>query len=369
MDKNKLIAVLAYKLEESGISREAAVAEAKAFVGSLSDAEADKIVALVGNEAMMDRIAATLKRKAESRAARSAAATRNPVASTSSPIKDQENAVKPAPREPRPATETPAPSAKPAAAPAQSVPASAPATTQAPAAVKSESTPIMQQRSGAQSQPSRRPQTAQGRVAGGTQSGVQGGVQSAAQGAAPEKKTGTSAPVRPRSSDAKPATSKPRGQNAQNGREKRNDKKLIYRPDPNADYQKFYIIFWCTSPIWIFLGLAVLTLFLLTIGALCVSIVLLILALVAGAAAGTVLSLVGIVYGITQLFNYAPIGLYEIGLGLMIGGVTMFAGIIAYNVAIRLIPFVIKQLFTLLSFLARKCVELYFYAKGACAGL
>ncbi len=365
MDKNKLIAVLAYKLEESGISREAAVAEAKAFVGSLSDAEADKIVALVGNEAMMDRIAATLKRKAESRAARAAAATRNPVTSTASPIIDQENAVKPAPREPRLAAETPAPSAKPAGAPAQSMPVSAPTTTQAPAAVKSESAPVTQQRSGSQSQPPRRPQTVQSRMAGGTQGAAQG----TAQGATPSKKTGTSASVRPRSSDAKPAASKSQGQNAQNGREKRIDKKLIYRPDPNADYQKFYIIFWCTSPIWIFLGLAVLTLFLLTIGALCVSIVLLILALVAGAAAGTVLSLVGIVYGITQLFNYAPIGLYEIGLGLMIGGITMFAGIIAYNVAIRLIPFVIKQLFALLSFLARKCVELYFYAKGACAGL
>ncbi len=349
MDKNKLIAVLAYKLEESGIARDAAVAEAKAFVGSLSDAEADKIVALVGNEAMMDRIAATLKRKAESRAARSATA-RKPADPAAEPKKAEVNAVQPAHSEPKPAAEISAPAERPVPAPVQAAPVQSAPVQAAPAAVRPEQAPV------AQPQPVRRPQP------------QQGNVPAAPQNAAPMRKNGSGAPVRPRGAGPKPAP-KAQGQNAQSGREKRNDKKLIYRPDPNADYKKFYIIFWCTSPIWIFLGLAVLTLFLLTIGALCVSIILLILALVAGAAAGTVLSLVGIVYGVTQLFNYAPIGLYEIGLGLMIGGVTMFVGIIAYNVAIRLIPFIIKQLFTLLTYLSRKCVELYFYVKGACADI
>ena len=44
---------------------------------------------------------------------------------------------------------------------------------------------------------------------------------------------------------------------------------------------------------------------------------------IGGAAAGTALSLVGIIYGISQLFSCVPIGLYELGLGVLAGSAAM----------------------------------------------
>lgn len=146
-------------------------------------------------------------------------------------------------------------------------------------------------------------------------------------------------------------------------------KRPIYKPDPNADYKKFYIIFGCTSPVWGFILLAAAAAFAVVIGALAVSIVLLIAALFVGVAVGVVLTFVGIIYGITQLFEMRPVGLYEIGLGIMIGGNVMFAGIAAYNIAVHFLPFLIKEVLVLLSFTVHKCIELYYYVKGRCADL
>ena len=147
------------------------------------------------------------------------------------------------------------------------------------------------------------------------------------------------------------------------------ERRLIHKPDPNADYRKFYIILVCTFPLWGFAAFCVLAAFVIAIGALTAGIVLLIVGLFVGVALGTILALVGIIYGITQLFEYAPIGLYEIGLGVRIGGFVMLFGIIAYNIAVRLLPFLIKQVMVLFSFTVRKCVELYYYVKGRCADL
>ena len=146
-------------------------------------------------------------------------------------------------------------------------------------------------------------------------------------------------------------------------------RRVIHKPDPNADYSKFYTILVCTSPLWGFAALCGAAAFVLAIGALAALIVFLIVGLFAGVAVGTILSLVGVIYGITQLFEYAPIGIYEIGLGLMIGGFVMFFGILAYNAAIRLLPYLIKQVLVLFSFTLHKCVELYYHVKGRCADL
>ncbi len=147
------------------------------------------------------------------------------------------------------------------------------------------------------------------------------------------------------------------------------DKKIIHRPDPNADYRKFYIILACTSPLWVLALLFVLTVFIGALVFMAAAIALLFAGTVVVVVGGTALALVGIIYGITQIFSYAPIGEYEIGLGVMIGGLTMLIGVVAYNVAIRLLPYLIKKTVKLLTFTMHKCVELYYYVKGECADL
>lgn len=57
------------------------------------------------------------------------------------------------------------------------------------------------------------------------------------------------------------------------------------------------------------------------------------------------IAIVGIVYGVVQLITgNMPVGLFEIGLGVMVGAGVMFIGILVYNFAVRFIPFIMKLL-------------------------
>ena len=66
--------------------------------------------------------------------------------------------------------------------------------------------------------------------------------------------------------------------------------------------------------------------------------------LVAVAVAGVIATLAGLIYGIIKLFSVTPEGLYEIGLALIILGVTLAASIGLYNLAIRIVPMLWKRL-------------------------
>jgi hypothetical protein len=57
------------------------------------------------------------------------------------------------------------------------------------------------------------------------------------------------------------------------------------------------------------------------------------------------IAIVGIVYGVVKLITgNVPVGLFEIGLGVMVGAAVMFIGILVYNFAVRFIPFIMKLL-------------------------
>lgn len=91
--------------------------------------------------------------------------------------------------------------------------------------------------------------------------------------------------------------------------------------------------------------------------------------LVCGAAVGTALALVGIIYGISQLFSVVPIGLYELGLGIMIGSVVMFAGILLYNFAIRLLPLIMRLWGRLFRYVCGRIRVLFGFLRKECAKL
>ena len=92
----------------------------------------------------------------------------------------------------------------------------------------------------------------------------------------------------------------------------------------------------------------------------------LIIAMCAIIAAGVVISLIAIIYGVTQLFTFRAAGIYEIGLGILVGGVTAFAAIILYNIAIRFLPWVMKKVGRLFSFVFDKLRELYVNYRREC---
>ncbi|MBO5126488.1 MAG: hypothetical protein J6D10_02830 [Clostridia bacterium] len=88
--------------------------------------------------------------------------------------------------------------------------------------------------------------------------------------------------------------------------------------------------------------------------------------LIGVAAAGAGVSLVGIIFGVTQLFSFVAAGIYEIGLGIMVAGIALFASILIYNIAIRLLPWIISLLGNLLGWICGKVKSLFFVVRREC---
>ncbi len=80
----------------------------------------------------------------------------------------------------------------------------------------------------------------------------------------------------------------------------------------------------------------------------------LIASLVAVAAAGTLAAITGIIYGIVRLSTRHGEGIFEIGLGIVIAGATLLAGVLIYNAALRFMPWAIKKT----AYLCRLCSRL-----------
>ena len=100
----------------------------------------------------------------------------------------------------------------------------------------------------------------------------------------------------------------------------------------------FWTLFILTLPITIPLLLVICAVF----GVLYVAVTALIVtfsgAMVSVVACGTAVALIGIIYGATECFKNPPIGLFEIGVGIAVGGVTMLVSVLLYNIAVRFIP-------------------------------
>ncbi len=91
-----------------------------------------------------------------------------------------------------------------------------------------------------------------------------------------------------------------------------------------------------------------------------------VLALIAIVAVGCGVSLVGIIYGITQLFSFVAAGVYEIGLGVMIAGAVLFTAVILYNAAVRFLPWVMRWLTVFFGFVFGKLRQLFYVVRREC---
>ncbi len=339
MDSNRFITALTSRLEGAGVERETALQQARAFLSSVPEAERDSLVSLCDDEAAMRRITSTI---VQHMGTRPSTPVKQPTPAESigdDDGDDDDDIINAMLAEPQ---KTPRPS------------------TPAPQAIRPQPQSQPQQR---QAAPQPRHQPAQQRPTHPSSKRPHQQPRRPAEGGQRRPAQGNLGSF---FDSLKSFFSEKKGQGSSR---QSTERRVIYKPDPNADYTKFYIILACSCPIWGFLALAVIAAFVIAIGALTAAIVVLIVGLFAGVAIGVVLSLVGIIYGITQLFEQPEIGRYEIGLGIMIGGAVMFFGILAYNTAVRLCPYLIKEIMVLFSFTVHKCVELYYYVKGRCADL
>ncbi len=131
-------------------------------------------------------------------------------------------------------------------------------------------------------------------------------------------------------------------------------------------YRRFWILFAISLPFVVCLLLIFAALAVGIAVALAVGMAGLVVLLVGVVAAGAAISLVGVIYGISQLFLTLPIGLFECGIGITVIGVTMLVGILIYNLAIRFLPFVFKQFLRFIRFFISFLQDLYYYLKGEC---
>lgn len=124
-------------------------------------------------------------------------------------------------------------------------------------------------------------------------------------------------------------------------------------------------------PLLVALVVVITVLFLALYAAVIALVVAFSVALVLIAAVGTALSLMAIIFGIIQLVQgvAAPIGIYEIGLGIAAGGITLGVSILLYNFIVRLAPFLFKKMFVLYKFLFRQLTKLLGFVKGVCSKL
>ncbi len=105
---------------------------------------------------------------------------------------------------------------------------------------------------------------------------------------------------------------------------------------------KLILITAVSSPLWLAATAVFLAPFIAMFAAEIALIAVLVCFLAGFSAAGTAASLTGIVYGIVKMFSTPAVGLYEIGFGVIIAGVTMICGILIYNGTVRFMPWLIK---------------------------
>jgi len=145
----------------------------------------------------------------------------------------------------------------------------------------------------------------------------------------------------------------------------------FFVPQKTADKTpKGTAIFWTvlilTLPITLGLIAGILGIFSSVYIALIIAIIGLVAALIAVVACGAGISLIGIIYGITQLFNYVPAGIYEIGLGVMIAGIAVFTAILLYNAAVRFLPWIMRWLSVFFVFVFDRIKYGFYVARREC---
>jgi hypothetical protein len=138
-------------------------------------------------------------------------------------------------------------------------------------------------------------------------------------------------------------------------------------PEPLGPWM-FWLYFLLSLPVALASMMATVAVFGALFFAIAVMIIGFVSGLVAITAVGTLVSVFGLIFGVAQLLSSAPIGIYECGLAIMFGAASMFVGILVYNVAVRLLPFLAKCLLRLFKFIFRQIRRFYVFLKRRCFG-
>lgn len=132
----------------------------------------------------------------------------------------------------------------------------------------------------------------------------------------------------------------------------------------------FWLLFILLAPAGILAAAVFLGIYIAILAALAGVILVIVGAVVAISGVGSLISIASLLYGATQVISVPRyVGLYEIGFGLLVGGITMFAGIALYNIALRLVPFIYSKLLKLIGFTVRKLRAIFKKSRKGCEKL
>lgn len=115
-----------------------------------------------------------------------------------------------------------------------------------------------------------------------------------------------------------------------------------YRETPEGR-QRFILTTVCASPLFAIAFVLYFALWGIGFAAEIAAIAFSIAALIAFAALGAGSAIGGVIYGVVTLGSVRSAGIYEIGFGIVIAGVTFLACILIYNFALRFMPFAVKK--------------------------
>lgn len=89
-------------------------------------------------------------------------------------------------------------------------------------------------------------------------------------------------------------------------------------------------------------------------------------AMIGCVAVGTALALIGVIYGGIECTRVPVLGIFEIGLGVTVGGATILISVLLYNVAIRYLPKLYKCLALLAGWVVEKLADIVYAVKKGC---
>lgn len=170
----------------------------------------------------------------------------------------------------------------------------------------------------------------------------------------------------PRPAQPKPAAERRKQEYTDRGNVTRLQEKTWWGEGSEEGVKRFRIVMACAAPFAAVLLLAYAVFAVALIAGMALLSAVFILGLVVLVAVGSLIALVAVIYGVSQLFLVMPVGMFELGLGVAAIGITMFVGILMYNIAVRLLPFLIRSFIKFQSVFRGFIQDLYYYVKGEC---
>jgi uncharacterized membrane protein len=106
----------------------------------------------------------------------------------------------------------------------------------------------------------------------------------------------------------------------------------------------FWTIFALTLPLTLLAAIVFFGIFALCMVSVVTLIVACFIIVAAIVIAGSLACLIGLIYGVIQMFTAVGIGIYEIGVAIVVSGLTVILSVLVYLLATRVLPYLLKQL-------------------------